>query len=152
MDLRTRIVGDDLRCDWLLAAPQLDADDGLETAVVLSLFTDRLANPDDVLPDNSGHRRGWWGDSFADIDGDRIGSRLWLLSREKQLPVVLQRARGYAREALDWLIEDGIARNVEVDADFPRAGVLALAVTIFRAVDGPVRFRFETFWGVANAV
>lgn len=152
MDLRTRILGDDLSSDWLLASPQLDTDDGLETAVIISLFSDRLAGRDDALPDNSSHRRGWWGDSFADIDGDLIGSRLWLLSREKQLPATLQRAREYASEALRWLIEDGIARSVQVDAEFPHRGVLALAVTIKRAIDGPVRFRFETFWGAPNAV
>lgn len=152
MDLRTRFVAEDLRCDWLLASPQLDTDDGLETAVIISLFTDGLADPDDVLPDNSGHRRGWWGDSFAEIESDRIGSKLWLLSREKQLTVVLQRVRAYARDALHWLIEDGIARAVEVEAEFPRIGVIAIGVTIQRAVEGPLRFRFETFWDVSNAV
>lgn len=152
MDLRTRILGEDLSCDWLLASPQLDTDDGLETAVLISLFSDRLAGQDDALPDNSSHRRGWWGDSFADIDGDLIGSRLWLLSREKQLAATLQRAREYAREALRWLVDDGIARSVDVDAEFPQQGQLALAVTINRAVTGPVRFRFDTFWGAANAV
>ena len=152
MDLRTVYDSGNMRCDWLLAPPQLDTDDGLETAVVISLFTDRLAEPGDVLPDNTGQRRGWWGDSFPDTEGDRIGSRLWLLSREKQLPAVLERARAYAREALAWLVEDGVARGVEVEAEFQGIGTLAMEVTILRATDGPLRFRFEAFWGVSNAV
>lgn len=152
MDLRTRPLDGDMGTDLVMAAPQLEQDDGLETAVLISLFTDRLAGVDDVLPDDSGDRRGWFGDSFADVDGDLIGSRLWLLAREKQLPVVLQRAREYARESLQWLIEDGIARSVDVQAEFARLGVLALTVDVVRAVDGPVRFRFETFWGAKNAV
>ena len=64
-------------------------------------------------------------------DGDRTGSRLWLLSREKTLPEVLRRAHDYAFEALIWLVDDGIARAVDVDATMPRPGLLALAVKIF---------------------
>lgn len=152
MDLRTVYVSEDMHCDWLLAGPQLDTDDGIETAVIISLFTDRLAEADDVLPDNSGQRRGWWGDSFPDIEGDRIGSRLWLLAREKQMPSVLERARAYAKEALAWMVEDGVARGVEVEAEFQGIGTIALGVTILRATDGPLRFRFVVFWGVSNAV
>ena len=62
--------------------------------------------------------------------GDRIGSRLWLLSREKQLAGVLDRARHYAEEALAWLVEDGVATAVSVTASSPRSGWLALEVTI----------------------
>lgn len=149
-DLRTTFVpfGGDL----VQSAAGLETDEGLETAVAISLFTDRRADPDDVLPDNSANHRGWWGDSFADIEGDRIGSRLWLLHREKQRPVVLERAREYAREALRWLIDDGIARSVEVVAEFTSAGLLGLGISIARADAGPVRFRFETFWGGENGV
>ena len=152
MDMRTHYDSAEFACDWLLAPPQLATDEGLETAVIISLFTDRRANVDDVLPDNSGNRRGWWGDSFPEQAGDRIGSRLWLLHREKQLPLVRERARQYAREALQWLVDDGIARAVDVEANFPRMGVLTLDVAIARALGAPVRFRYETFWSGSNAV
>lgn len=154
MDIRTLYTEQDGApvVDWAFAAPQLQTDDGLETAVILSLFTDRLADPEDVLPDTSGNRRGWWGDTYADIQGDRIGSRLWLLHREKQRALVLARAQEYARESLQWLIADGIARSVEVGAEFIRAGVLALQVTVARATGAPLRFRFESFWSGSNAV
>ena len=63
------------------------ADDGdLDAALINSLFTDRRAEPDDPLPAGVESRRGWWGDTLAIADGnDRIGSRLWLISREKVL-------------------------------------------------------------------
>ena len=36
--------------DWAIAEGDLADDGGLYTAVTISLFTDRLANPDDALP------------------------------------------------------------------------------------------------------
>jgi len=80
------------------------------------------------------------------MDGDRIGSRLWLLSREKQVQEVLNRAREYAAEALQWLIDDGIAQDVEIEASFDRPGLLALLVTITRPPGDAVEFRFSTTW------
>lgn len=121
-------------------------DDGLETSVILSLFTDRRAADDDVLPGGDDDRRGWWADAYAGVVGDRIGSRLWLLAREKQTPDVLLRAEGYAREALQWMIDDGVARSVTVSAEIVRDGVLGLAIEIARANGSTAQYRFERFW------
>lgn len=147
--------------DWQQVSPSLAEDDGLETAVILSLFTDRRAEDDDVLPDGTDDRRGWWGDAYPDIDGDRIGSRLWLLHREKDAQRAVNRAREYADEALRWLIDDGIARQVTVATGWvdrtsgalsetrtaaSRPGVLGIGVQIFRPEQIPDRFKFETFW------
>jgi phage gp46-like protein len=125
--------------DWSrdAAGPGLVMDDGLQSAVVISLFTDRRADAND-LPTNApgGDRRGWWGDSFGDVPGDRIGSRLWLLAREK------------AKEALQWLLDDGIASAVNVDAQWMdgRQGVLQLNVEIVRASKPVTKYQFEAFW------
>lgn len=125
---------DSQRLVFDLADPGADLtpDDGLETAVIDSLFTDRLAEPDDELPDGDTDRRGWWGDMLAETPGDRIGSRLWLLSREKELPEVLGRAEEYANEALAWLVDDGVANSVEVTAENPSPGLMTLQITITR--------------------
>lgn len=145
-DVATQFLGFDVGADYVLGTAGLVEDDGLETAVILSLFTDRRANEDDVPPGDPEDRRGWWGDGHADIAGDQIGSRLWLLSREKQTPSVLVRARQYAQEALAWLIDDGIASQVEVEAFIPRNQVLAVNVAITRPARPPVRYRFDGFW------
>ena len=142
-DIKT--VFGDLGGDWQVLAPGLAEDDGLETAVIISLFTDRRAEGDDELPAGD-DRRGWWGDALAEVEGDRIGSRLWLLSREKQLPSVVARAREYALEALQWLLEDGVASTVDVTAEIVRQGVLGLSVEIRRPDQPAVRYRFEQFW------
>lgn len=141
-DIRT--VFSDFSGDWRIVGPGFEEDDGLESAVVISLFTDRRAESDDEVEGDD--RRGWWGDLFPAVEGDRIGSRLWLLSREKQLPSVLIRAREYASEALQWLIDDGVASAVTVEAEVVRQGLLGLQVVIHRPAKPPVQYRFETFW------
>jgi len=146
-DIKSIFIDLEHGVDYALDGLGLTEDDGLDTAVIISLFTDRRANADDTIPDGSNDLRGWWGDSFADIDNDKIGSRLWLLGREKQLPSVLTRARQYAEEALKWLVDDSVAESVEVVASNPRDGILALLVSITRPGHPVDRYRFETFWG-----
>lgn len=137
------------RFDLVLNGGDLVIDAGLETAVVLSLFTDRRAQTDDEIPDGTDDRRGWWADTFSDVEGDRIGSRLWLLAREKDTASTLERAREFAEEALDWMIEDGVAKNLTVVSERVRPGVLGLAVSIERAAGG----RWDTVWEAhVNAV
>lgn len=127
-----RIIWSDWGGDLATISGDVLLTDGLETAVILSLFLDARARDDDTLPDGGTDRRGWWADDAAPTaDGDRTGSRLWLLSREKTLPEVLRRAHDYAAEALAWLVDDGIARAVDVGATMPRPGLLALAVKVF---------------------
>lgn len=127
-------------------AYDLELDEGLETAVVISLFTDRRADEGDVLPGLGDDRRGWWGDAFPVVAGDQIGSKLWLLAREKQTPAALGRAEQYAREALAWLVEDQVASRVDVVASAPFTGTLWLTVTITRPKARPVQYRFSKAW------
>lgn len=127
--------------DAVVEGGDLGRETTLETAVILSLFLDARARDDDLLPDAvNGDRRGWWADSVVPAAGrDRTGSRLWLLGREKTLPEVLRRAQDYATEALQWLIDDGVATAVQVQAFVPgkesttgRNDTLALDIQITR--------------------
>lgn len=140
--------------DWGVEKGALAADDGLTTAVIQSLFSDRVASADDELPDNSGDRRGWWGDMALD-DGkpDPIGSRLWLLARAKATVRTAARAQQYALEALQWLKDDGVAGDIEVTAQYVTAEQLRLTVNITRQVAGqPVNHRFDYVWNPSKPV
>lgn len=152
-DLALTWRSDEFAADLTVDGGDLVGDEGLETAVLMSLFLDREAAPGDVLPEGETDRRGWWGDSFPVVDGDRIGSRLWLLARSKATPVVLSRAEEYAREALAWLLEDRVASRVDVSAEFLLAGNgLGLAVQIYRPDRAdPVSFRFGRAWAAQEA-
>src|SRR5207249_4856663 len=85
------------RADLAMAGRYLAQTDELASAVTISLFTWARAKPDDPLPPQS-PRMGWWGDSFATVSGDRIGSRLWLFEREKITPTTLTRIQEAAQE------------------------------------------------------
>lgn len=139
MDFAIIYNGTKLTFDMAIRNGDIATDDGLLTAVLVSLFTDRRANADDVIPNGTGDRRGCWTDAWPEVAGDLIGSRLWLLSREKQLPDVLQRAQTYAEEALAWLVEDGIAKSVSAPSEWVKPGVLGMLIDI-RLMDGS---RFE---------
>lgn len=98
---------DALRADWRADLGALETGNDLQTAIIISLFTDRLARRDDTY--DGSDRRGWWGDSDADM---QLGSRLWLLRREKLTTNVAIRAEEYAKEALDWLKDDGVVSDI----------------------------------------
>lgn len=132
--------------DFALSAGDLLSDDGLETAVLLSLFTDRRAEDGDVLPDGETDRRGWWADAFPVEDGDHFGSRLWQLARSKRTPETLRRAEEYAREALAWLLEDKVAGRVDVTAEALAGDILGLGVTIYRPTSDVAQYKFNYTW------
>lgn len=141
--------------DLVIENNDLKADDGLRTPIQISLFTNRRAEPGDVLPDGETNRQGWWADAIAPVPGDKIGSRLWLLARSKREPSVLDRAQTYAREALAWLLEDSICERVDVLAEFlDQTGIpsgLALTVTMHRPAVDPARFRFDHVWAAEES-
>jgi len=134
---RTTQEGDLVRPDGL----EFETDQGLETAVIISLFTDRRAGQDDALPDaRDKDRRGWWGDAYADTPGDLIGSRWWLLRRSKATQETINRAKSYAEEALAWMVEDGVAKSVEVTAEKISGIILGVRTVITRNTDPASRY------------
>lgn len=152
MDLRFDYDPEQQGADLFAVDGILQYDGGLRTAIIISLFTDARADDADALPTSDSDRRGWWADSFAEIEGDITGSRMWLLSRAKQTDETLELARGYARTALRWLIEDGIASAVNVVTSWHAIGVMRLDVDLTRATDGAVAERYTFFWDVSYAV
>ncbi len=142
-----------LEGDLLYAEGDLTGDAGLETAIIISIFSDRRASSEDDLPDSQNpDRRGWWGDLTTEstsMGQDQIGSKLWLLERSKTTPETLARAKLYIEESLQWLINDGVAVKVEVEVE--RQGVvgsdvLAFSVKIYKSDGEEETFNFTDQW------
>ena len=86
---------------------------GLETAVLYSLLSNARA------PDSAEEFRnqpfGWWGDDFADVEGDRWGSLIWtVLGRAKLSTQDIRNTQVFAEDGMRWLVLDAAARSVEV--------------------------------------
>lgn len=137
-------------------------DDGLESAVALSLACDARAESSDVLPVGEPTRRGWWGDEFSSVEGDRSGCKLWLLFREPRTAATLERAKGYIKQALQWLIDDGIASSIECAASFedfatltnsnvrPDQFALVMQIGIKKPDGTSETFRFARQWAAQS--
>lgn len=156
---------DDFVADLALERGQLVTDEGLRTAVLISLFTDARAPAGSALPEDGADPRGWWGDAFPALpagstprDDDALGSTLWLLQRAKAVPATVEAARQAAYDALAWLIRDGVASAIAVSAEArvagaigsgPAATMLALSVSVDRPA-GPGRQRFDFVWNAST--
>lgn len=100
---------------------------GLETALLISLFTHARADAalaPELEPQDLG---GWWGEDL----GDPFGSLLWLTNRAKRLPETAARAQEWVRNALAWLTREGIVERVDVTTDYVE-GILEITITLVR--------------------
>ncbi len=143
-----RLIPDIFGADINMADRDLERDPTLETATLVSLFTDKRARVEDITPDRNEDRRGWFGDAPAlNIDNDEDGSWLWLLYRSKTLDEVLTNAVEYAQEALAWMISDGLAERTETEAVRGEADHLLLTVRIYRpGTVNPELYRYYYNW------
>jgi phage gp46-like protein len=123
---------------------------------LISLFTWRRAEPGDIAPEDD--PQGWWGDSVAAVQGDRIGSRLWLLQRRKITPETQAFARDLALQALAWMlaprpagaVDAGaapLARSVNVSVSRLNLEGLALDIEIVDRTGELLRFAASHEWG-----
>jgi phage gp46-like protein len=142
--------------DWLLLDDgTLDDSQALATAVIVALGTDRLASPDDILPDpDSNDRAGWWGDMEAEdlFNGWPIGTKLWLLRRSKIVGpedpegATVVRVEQYIREAIQPFVDNRIATSFDVEVWRGSVERIEAAVVIYRGPNRPVEMRFQILW------
>ncbi|MGO2959436.1 MAG: phage GP46 family protein [Acetobacter sp.] len=148
--------------DWVIKDGDLALDSSLRSALLVSLFTDRVA-PETLsaldtavgLSAAAGatgsaneDRRGWWADAWADKP---IGSRLWQLQRtiksgQASLP---REVEAICYEALQWLVDDGVAQSVVVAAQFSPTNRQAVEFTVTVQEPGrnaPQVFLFSWAW------
>lgn len=114
--------------------------DPLTRAVVISLFTGGGRSLM-TMPTSRWDGGGYW----PEVQNDRYGSRLWLLQRSKLTNQLVQTVRGYIRECLQWMIDDGVVSRI--DLDIRRTGIneLGNSITLWRR-DGPVMISFDDLW------
>ncbi len=106
-------IGDEVLFDFQIG-PDGDilTEDQLDTAIIVSLFTDRRAEPHEVQKPQL--RRGWIGD----LETPEVlwGTTLWLLEQARLASKTATLAKGAAQAGLDWMVRDGIAVSVSTRA------------------------------------
>lgn len=119
--------------------------DGLVTSSLISTFTDGLAAPEDLIPDGSDNRRGWWGDAFLRPSGDTIGGRVWVVTDQGKLTTSEERKlREATADAHRWMLDDNVAESVNVQSQILAPGVVGLKVQITKP--GEPAPQWEPFW------
>jgi len=103
-------------------------DDGLENAAYLSLFSDE----------------GWWGNAVS-AESEKATSRLYTMDRRTLTNQARLDAEEYARQALAWMVTEGVAKKVTVTASLPSIGMLGLMILIEQP-DRTSTIRYQINW------
>lgn len=135
--------------DWGWAQDDLQTGQDLETACLVSLFTDKRASPDFTPTDGTADRRGWWADPY---NAQPLGSNLWQLERAHKTRDTLGLAQRYAADALQWLVTDGVAQAVVVDTQWlsPAGGGTYLGIRILITSPTGAMTQFTYGWAWDN--
>lgn len=118
----------------------IETDDFFDTAIQVSLFSDKRANESEVL--ESRKRRGWIGNEVRD-DGFEVGSKLWLFEQSRLTRTVMNQVEDAARESLQWLVDDDFAVAIRTTQLTMTTTSITLEVTIERTTSQVEKFFFE---------
>lgn len=124
----------------------LEKDAGFETAMLISLFSDARLTLDEInqahLNDND--LRGYWADALS---GENTGSKLRLLSRSKVTPKLLDQIISYAKEAWQWMIDEGAVKEFKINAQREEDNSITISVQVYRpnAIESST-FKFSLNW------
>ena len=129
--------------DWGLAEGDLETGQDLETACLVSLFSDLLATPDFTPTDGTADRRGWWADPYSEVS---LGSSIWQLERAKKTRATLGDARRYALDALQWLLDDGVVKQIFCNTMWLNSTMLGIAIALVKPDGTRTRFMFGWAW------
>ena len=83
--------------------------DGMETALLVSLFTDARLDESQVPPPLA--RGGWVGNIRTAKEPRDLGGKLWALENARLTTYTLAQRKEQCTRCMDWLLKDGLIRN-----------------------------------------
>lgn len=124
-------------------AGDFNTSQSLETAVFVSLFSDARASESEIfIPEQ---RRGWIGDVATSVPERRFGSLLWLLEQRRLLQTTVNDAVDYARRALEWMVEDGLLRDIQISGAVSGGATIELQIGL-TTTDGDTSNLYVQLW------
>ena len=124
LDVKLVPLGDKGDLDLVIVDGEFSSVEGLDSSLDVSLLSDRRGREPRVSDPLKA--RGWIGDT---VNGDEIGSHLWLLGSARLNSATVTDAETFASQALQHFIDDGFAVSVDVTGSLTVQGV-SLSVTI----------------------
>lgn len=132
-------------------AGDFETTDGLETAIVVSLFSDRRAYAEEVADPMK--RRGWIGDLVSDVPNDRHGSGLWLYEQSRSRQETVVGVRNEANQALQWMIQERLLLSTTARiANVPDIRTFRLVVATETAAGGESVRAYEIARATRNGI
>lgn len=101
---------------------------GLETALFMSVLCE-VRDDSIEVPQMRG---GWAGNQLQPIVGYEQGSLLWTLYQSSAKSDNTTKAQQYIEDGLQWLIDDGIAKDIEVETNIVANDNLIVKITATR--------------------
>lgn len=121
--------------------------DGLDTAIYLSLCTDARADESQVrLPEK---RRGWVGDTVSPVENRPLGGLGWLVEQRRLTQSTVNTAVDLYQKSLQWMIEDGLAKDITVTGEIVPIYGIALSIIII-TLDGRTSTHYVPLWEVTG--
>jgi len=145
-----RNIHNDIQYPWAdmdIEKGDFKQSDFLESAINQSIGDYAPANTDEIDRFNGdqllkARNRGWYGSSYADGE---YGSKLWLLEHEKKTDGTLKIAKQYVEESLQWIINDGIASEINVSTSW-YLDILVINIEVVREHDENIIKQYSYVW------
>ena len=118
-------------------------DDGLETALIVSILSDRRASESQVFQPEL--RRGWIGDLVTTLPGYKLGSHIWLSEQARVTQETLSTIQDSAEKSLNWMLSASLILKVEAKATITSKDNILLTITI-TSPDGSVSIKAFNLW------
>ena len=122
----------------------LQTGNDLANAIIISLFCNARAQSGDQYDGDD--PQGWWGDSYATVQGFTVGSRLWLLRRQLLTQNIANLAQQYALEALQWLVTQFVVASVDVQTAIVDRFTLGMNITVTKPNGSIETFEYQFVW------
>ena len=122
-----------------------ETSDELNSAVLISLFTWRHAKPHDLGVTD--FQYGHWADSY---DNHQLGSRLYLLLREKIDDDLPGKIDVLITEALQWMLDDSIISDISISSTRTDIYNIQTTLILSRHNQTTEKFEFDNIWELNN--
>lgn len=116
---------------------------GLNTAIQMSVFCEQRIDDAQVTPMLRG---GWVGNQLQPIEGYQQGSLIWTKYQSNMNPELKVVLEGYLQEAFLWMVEDGIAKDVEIEVILLANYKIQAKITITQNDDTQIPPQYFDLW------